>query len=404
MNMRKMRVTAFTLVILILLLLVSACTRKHNPVGDNWSDLTPLIAQDSTITAGWSYTHSGKVLGTETSLVCGTDAGIEAVSFVRYTGLPDTTFTFIESPVLKLVATKRCPLTAEPLALSFHKLLKPWSADSTDNILDADIVPLDMTSFVVPDTVDATGDTLSIGIPENIITDWATGDSTGFNFVIKSTGNCWLEYKSKESGNGPLLTFKYKITGTDDTLSYSQRPVIDSYRVTGDQTEVLANTWQLKNLRPMRLFVKTGLPHSIFMDKDGVQLDSLDLKRMTINKAELILFVKENPYYNNKICYFYPYLVKPDTLTDPVALTDSQIESLTHTASSAETVVQDSVKINITTLIQAFTSGDRVNNGMVIKNNSEMLNFGKLEFWHYSDAPAGKKPYVRIYYTVPFLK
>jgi hypothetical protein len=404
MNKHKMKATAWMLTILLLVILVSACTRKDNPVGDNWSDITPQIAIDTTFADGWSYTHTGKVYGTETNLLTGTDNGIEAVSVIRFTGLPDTTITFIESPVLKLVATKRCALRRDPLGLTFHKLLTPWAADSTDNISDADIVSLDMSSYVVQDTIEASGDTLSIGLPENVITDWATGDSTGFNLVIKTTGNCWLEYKSRESGNGPLLSFKYKITGTDDTLSYSQRAVLDSYRVTGTQTELLENSWMLKNLRPMRLFVRNGLPVSIFKDKDGNQLDSLDLKRMTINKAELVLFTKTNPYYSNKICYFYPYRVKPDTLTEAVVLTDSDIESLTHTASSAETVVGDSVKVNITPIIQAFTSGDRVNNGMVIKNVSEMLNFGNIEFWHYSDAPAGKKPYVKIYYTVPYLK
>jgi hypothetical protein len=404
MIMRKMNALPFLLAVIVLLTAVSACTRKNNPAGDNWSDVTPLIAVDSTFQTGYSYTHSGKVSGSETSLLCGTETGIEAVSFIRFTGLPDTSFTFIEQPVLKLVATRRSAFRRDPLALSFHKLNTHWAADSTDNILDADIVSLEISNYAVQDTVDVAGDTLEIDFPEQVIENWATGDTTGFNLVIKTTGTSWLEYKSRESGNGPLLSFKYKITGTEDTLSYSQRPIMDSYRITGEQTALIENTWMLKNLRPMRLFVRNGLPDGIFKDKDGIQLDSLDIKRMTINKAELVLFVKDNPYYSNKICYFFPYRVKPDTLINPVVLTDDHLEIITHTASSAETVVGDSVKINITPLIQAFTSEDEPNNGIVIKNNSEMLNFGNIEFWHYGNAPAGKKPYVKIYYTVPYLK
>ncbi len=405
MNMRKMSVLPVLLFTAVLVMLVSACTRKDNLTGDNWSGLTPMIAMDSTFYTGYSYTHAGKVKGTETSLVCGTDAAIDAISVMRFSGLADTIIV-LQQPVLKLVATRRSPLNSNPLVLSFHKLTKNWAADSTDVISDVDIYSLNIPNFTVQDTISTSGDTLSINIPNEIIENWKTEGVTGLNLVIKTIGERghWMEFKSTESGNGPLLTFKYRVPGSSDTLSYSQRAIRDSYRVTGTQTEVSETTLMLKNLLPQRMMIKNGLPISIFKDKDGNQLSELDRKRMTINKAELILFIKENPYYSNTRCNFFPYRVKPDTLVNNIILTDSDLEIITHTYNSTSVINADSVKIDITALTQAFTSGDAGNNGIVIKNTSEMQNFGSLEFWHYANAPAGKRPYVRIYYTVPYLK
>jgi len=133
-------------------------------------------------------------------------------------------------------------------------------------------------------------------------------------------------------------------------------------------------------------------------------LSTQDRHRMTINKAELILFVKDNPYYEKTTAYFFPFNVKPDTLTSETVLTDSQLETLAYTYASGTVVNKDSVRVEITPIIQAFTSGDKPNNGIVVRCTSEMHNFGKLEFWHYADAPEGKKPYIRIYYTEPYLK
>lgn len=238
-----------------------------------------------------------------------------------------------------------------------------------------------------------------------MISNWKVTGVTGFNLAIKTVNGGWLEYKAAELGTyGPLLAFKYTVPDDTTHYSYSQRPVKDSYRITGTQAALAGNTWKLKNLLPQRMFFRFNLPNNIFVDQNGNTISDLDRKRMTINKAELVLFVKNNPYYNSKVCYFYPYRVKPDTIALPQVLSDSDLEVMPLTYSSGRIVNVDSIKIEITPSIQAFTSGDRANNGVVVKCTSEMLNFGNLEFWHYSNAPAGKKPYIKIQYTTPFLK
>lgn len=401
---RKAVLTLLAVMGSVLVMLSLGCTKKDNLTGDNWSGIAPRIALADSFTMGYSYTHTGKVTGSETYLLCGSEEGIEAVAVMRWTGLYDS-MTVVAQPVLRLIATRRSPLSRNPLILSFHKLSANWAADSTDLISDTDITPLAIPDLTVADSISTLGDTLSIDISEEIIEDWETEDVTGFNLVLKANTGSWMEFKSSGlSGYGPLLTFKYKVPSDTTTYTYSQRAILDSYRVTGTQADIVNNTWKLKNLKPQRMFFRFTLPDNIFTDMDGEVLSAQDRHRMTINKAELILFVKDNPYYANTTAYFFPYNVKPDTLTSETVLTDSQLETLTYTYASGTIVNKDSVRVEITPIIQAFTSGDKPNNGIVVSCTSEMHNFGKLEFWHYADAPEGKKPYIRIYYTEPYLK
>ncbi len=391
--------------LLITLLLLTACTKRNNLTGDNWSNVKPIMAIDSSFSMGYSYTNEGKVSGYEQHLLAGVDNGVSAIAVIRFTGLaePDT-MTVIEQPTLKLVASRRSPLGRTPLVLSFYKLTQNWAADSTSNILDANITPINIGDITIPDTVQTAGDTLTINVPISVIENWKTDDVTGFNLVIKALNGGWVELKSDEIASGALLNFKYQIHGDTDTLEYKQRPALDSYRVTGTQTELTDNTWKLKNTLPQRMFFRFGLNDNLFKDENNSPLDAADLKRMTINKAELVLYVKNNPYYSTAKCFFFPYHVKMDTLVSPVALTDTNLETISRTLSTGTIVDKDSVRIDITAIIQAYTSGDISKNGIVIKSTQEMQNYGSLEFWHFSNAPAGKKPYVKIAYTPPYLK
>jgi len=391
--------------LLVLFIIISGCTKRRNLTGDNWSGVKPLIAVDSVFTMGYSYTTEGKVTGAEQHLITGADNGISAIAVVRFSGLPEPdTMTVIGQPTLKLVASRRSALGRTPLALSFYKLAQNWVADSTANIDDANISPIDIADITVQDTIQTAGDTLTVNVPISVLQNWQTAEVEGFNLVIKAINGGWLELKSNEISNGALLSFKYQLTGSTDTLEYSQRPIIDSYRITGEQNTLSENVWKLKDLLPQRMFFRFGLPDAIFKDMNNEPLDTTDRKRMTINKAELVLFVKNNPYFSTSKCFFYPYHVKVDTLASPAVLTDSNLESIVHSLTTGTIVESDSVRIDITAITQAYTSGDKAKNGIVVRSAQEMQNFGNLEFWHYSDAPAGKKPYVRIAYTPPYLK
>ncbi|MBP7310678.1 MAG: hypothetical protein KA984_05280, partial [Candidatus Cloacimonetes bacterium] len=64
----------------------------------------------------------------------------------------------------------------------------------------------------------------------------------------------------------------------------------------------------------------------------------------------------------------------------------------------------DSIEIDITPIVQAYSSGDKTPNGIVLLSQHERQNFGYLEFWDtLSATPEAKQPFVRITYTPPFL-
>ncbi len=125
---------------------------------------------------------------------------------------------------------------------------------------------------------------------------------------------------------------------------------------------------------------------------------------MTINHAELIFYVKENPYYDTST----QYSIRADRLNDSldintaIAISDDQVASGITTQSY---IRGDSLTVNITPLIQAYTSGDKENYGIVIRSMQELKNYGKIELWHFNDnsTPPEKQPKLRITYTPPFL-
>lgn len=410
------------LMLVISLVIFTGCTRKHNLTGNNWSDSRPLVTTDTTFTMGYSYGYESKVTGSESRIICGTENGIEAMAMLQFIELPDS-ISVVGQPTLKLIATRRSLARRSPLILSFYRINQVWSADSTALITDADLSPLPIANFTVQDTLGSNADTLTVAnitipIPNAVIEDIANGvgvDTLGMGIAIKVVNPGWLEFKSNETARGATLAFTYRNSGETTDNEYSKHPSLDSYRITGTQADLADDVWGIRNLLPQRMYFKFNLPQHIFVDSTGTQMSAQDIKRMTINKAELVLYPKNNPYYTSYLAdgilkwhlsSFYPYNVTRDTLTTPVKLTDSDLEMITNTLSTTPASLIDTVgvRIDITAIMQGITSGDIENNGVVVKSLQEMKNYGNLEFWHYTDAPAGKKPYVKITYTPPYLK
>ena len=128
-------------------------------------------------------------------------------------------------------------------------------------------------------------------------------------------------------------------------------------------------------------------------------------KRVTINKAQLVLYIKNNPYYEKVNYSLLALNVVKDSISTPIALEDGDTELMSYIGTTTGLASGDSIVINITPMVQGYTSGNIENKGIVIRSLHEMLNLGELEFWHFGDptCPAAKKPVIRITYTPPFL-
>lgn len=400
---------------LIALLIMTGCTNKDNLTGNNWSDVAPQsFADSSSFYGGFSYPGTKTVNGLESNLLCGDFQGKEAITVLRFTGLPDSLqipAAHQDSTWLELTLVKRSPLGRNPVELSIYKLNQLWAADSTSLIQDANMTEeITTQAFTIPDTILAAGTVVKIPIPYAKIQDWSsTADSLGFNLVLKTNADSYLELRSTETGRGPKLRFTYT-AGTDTTkVTYNTNPTRDSYRVTAEAAPLLPGQWVIQNISPSRILVNFGLDYNLFKDSAGNILSEKDRKRVTINKAELVLYVKDNPYYIAPT----QYNLRADWLKDslnvalPVAIADDKLT----TGLTYQAAVRDNyIVVNVIQIVQAFSSGDidSWNDqpwGVVIRSNQELLNFGKLELWQADDPniPAGMKPKLKVTYTPPYL-
>lgn len=407
-----MRVKTTRYLMLLLILMVSwfgACTKKTNPTGNNWSDTHPLSFTDSLFTLGFSFGDTVKVSGYEGSLLAGNMNGAEAITFLRFTGLPaDSLISTVTEAKLELTIKRRNTESRNPLTLSFMRLKWHWTADSTFAVADSSLVPAGIADYVVPVIPALTDSTVSVPLPASLIQNWYHAGSNGLSIAIKTDTGAYAEFYSIDSGTkGPKIKFKYKLT-TDAASAalkeYESYSISDSYRVVAPASGLEPGRWILNNIAPSRIYTKFELNPSRFVDMEGVALDELGLKRVTINKAELVFYVKDNPYYTSPYQYSFRALnVVRDSISSAVQLSSSDYQILSLTSVSAGSVSSDSIVVNITPLIQGYISGELENLGVVIRSLQEIMNFGKVELWHFSDAPAGKKPYLRVRYTPPYL-
>ena len=409
-QLQKMRL--LLVATLFLAIILGGCINDHNPTGNNWSNVRPMsFTTPLDIVAGYSFPGSGSIKGTETSLVCGNYNGIESVAFVRFTGLPSVgTFhipeAYQDSTYLNLVLTRKFSESRNPVEVKIYKLNQSWAADSTNLIQDSNLSLITPQSYTITDSISSAGTQIKIPIPVAALEQWTSeADSLGLTLAIKTGENSYIEFKSRESGAGPKLHFLYRTTDENPTeKKYDQYCNKDSYRIDEETAPIITNQWILSNIPPSRIYLYFPMNFSLFQDTEGNPLNEIQLKRTTINHAELILYVKENSYYGTSTQYRLRADRVNDSLDINTAITvlDEQVASGIITQSF---IRGDSLVVNITPLIQAYTSGDKMNYGIVIRSMQELINYGKIELWHFNDSstPAEKQPKLRVTYTPPFL-
>ena len=414
--------------LLLLVLLLGACTKKNNLTGTNWSDIDALSFADAeAVVSGYSFPADSllNITNNKKNLLVGNWQGSTAMSILRFTGLPDSAAfaKYIDPSELKLdiVLQRRNELQREPLALNFYQVTKGWAANP-DTLVEADYSLIPDTRTLVPASI-ITSDTLSVDLPISLIQYWLADaesptDRTGLNILIKAENEGFVELKLSTATVGSKLSFKYKDAATDPEFKDFERYAnFNSYSFTHPEVEPSPNAWKLSNFAPQRMYVDLQPDFTMFKneDEDGATLLPEELKRVSINKAELVLYIKDDlPNYKNTSSYkVSAFLLKerPEdgavipTLAMQTPMFISTLESFVSSSS-------DSILINITPIIQAYISEKSFSDdtvvtpkGIVIMSNYERKDFGEIEFYHPLDlsAPAEKRAYIRIKYTPPFL-
>ncbi|MDY0151214.1 MAG: hypothetical protein RBS43_02950 [Candidatus Cloacimonas sp.] len=393
------------------IILLSGCTRKNNLTGNNWSDTYAQTVKDSTgIIMGYSYPADTlrTITGSESKLLVGNYQAATAISYMRFAGLPASAeISDLETPdscFISIQVLKRSALPREPLMLQLYKINKAWT-DTLSQISETDLELIPGAAYTVHDSISIIGRAVKIPLPTTAIYDWESEqDSTGWNLAIKAVNSGWVEISSAETTNGSTMQIKYKKEGDTTFKTYSSKALKDSYTLDAPLA-VGSVAWKLSNISPSRMFVKFDPNYTLFKNTDGSALSAQELKRLTVNKATMILYVKNNEYYNGASTYsIYPFNVVRDSISSITPLIKADYEILLYTPTSIGLVRGDSLEIDITPLVQAYTSGDKTAKGVVLQSMQERQNFGELEFWDcLSGTPDSKKPFVRITYTPPFI-
>ncbi|MEN6445979.1 MAG: hypothetical protein ABFC98_08055 [Candidatus Cloacimonas sp.] len=395
--------------VITILMLISGCTDKKNLTGDNFSDVSAITVNDeSGIMNGYSFPAEklATISGSETKLLAGSYQNATAISFLRFTGLPEDMINIRpDSCFLQVKISKRSALPRNPLKLKLYKLNKVWS-DSIDleAITNSDLSQNPLAEWTVADTIGSTGKVVKFALPTSEIFNWETPDTLGWNFVLKTENDGWVEIISSEQSTGPKLNLNYQTEVEGEYETYNEFPAKDTYTLNAP-VGVTSESWKISNLTSTRMYLLYEPTYTIFKDNEGNMLDSLQIKRMTINKAVIVLHIKQNDYYSGTNSYsLYSFNVVKDSITDMIPLVTGDYEIISNTVTSTGYVSSDSITVDITPIMQAYSSADKKPKGIMIQSLQERQNFGTVEFWDCKDStPAGKKPYIKITYTPPYL-
>lgn len=392
------------MLLLCLLLALTACTKKDNLTGDNFSDVRPQSFFYEGFDLGFSFGDSISVKGNEKVLLCGHSGAVEAVTVLHFNSLPKGFVipegkSYQDSTWIQLSIIRSNKSLRNSTVLQLYSFEQHWLEDAAHELDLSAMTPIGET-FTLPDSIGIQGTVVKVPISVEFLNQLSVAQKDSVSIGIKADDGTWCEIDSRSTGKGPRLAFKYQKPETKQMQTFDMLAAKDSYVVSGPQSTIQADKWVINNLHPSRIYVHWLDDWSLFKDMEGNTLDEVARKRVTINKAELIFHLKENPYYKPGIPYsLKPIWVEKDSVEVAMQLTGSDIAG--GALPTTGFVRGDSLVVDITPFLQGYTNGKKVNKGIVIKSEHEMQSFGYMEFYHFS--AASKKPKLRVVYTAPWL-
>lgn len=398
--------------ILALAIMLSACTKKDNLTGTNWSEVNAQIFNDElALVGGYSFAPD-TLVSTATnrkSILVGNWQGAKAEAVIRFTGLP-TSATLSEYPAitdarLEFVLNRRdATMERNDLNLKLFKLNRSYT--DPDSLTEADIS--EFATLTVPSGA-GSADTLSVALEDAWLRSWQTdADSTGLNILIQLPEGTegFVELKLSRATEGSRLSYKYQDAAGTEPKDFSTYATRETFSFSHPGAELSPNQWKLSNFNPQRMYVDLQPQYELFKDVDGFTLDPEQLKRANINKAELVLFIdKDKPNLTNALSYYASAFLVKEKPETPESIATSNMETIVfaYPLVSFANSSADSLVINITPIIQAYTAGKKDAKGIVIMSTFERKDFGEIEFHHPQSATPEKAPYIRVKYTPPFL-
>ena len=412
--------------LLALTTLIFACTEKKNTIGfvpgTEPKNIT-FTTSDEIFEEYYSleeemknyYENSRMYLGNLTSNGFDNQARI----LLKASALPDTVAEFVTAPTLVLNIDNNYMLeNISATELITNKVNVAWleneatwfkATDSLEWINEGG----DFEAENLTENVEIIGDSLYVTIPQDLVQEWVETDSINYGLMLYTEETGMLKIKSSEFSDAPSrLSFDYKLAVDDTVKSYSAALTSDTF-ITSDLPELdkFENRLILSNLQPIASILKINLTDSLFInhpqniDSEGNKFiaDSLDFRRMTINRAKLILYTKPEfqlPYPGSITVKAY----NVDSETDST-FQDDQIQDFL-TATFTDSCQADSFVVDLTPIIQGYVGGEVDNFGTFMRSTLRSKDFNYIEFYGPDDTEATEeqKPRIEIMYTPPFLQ
>lgn len=404
--------------LLALTTLIFACTEKKNSVGyvpgTDPKSITFTTA-DEIFEEYYSFEEDMENYYENTRMYMGNmeSNGFEneARILLKASTLPDTIAEFITNPQLVLNIDNNYMLENLSITtLIVSKVTTAWLENETTWYNATDSLNWtnqggDFEDENLTENVEIIGDSLYVDIPQDLVNEWVETDSINYGLMLYTEEMGMLKFKTSEFSDAPSrLRFEYKTSADDSVNTYNTALTSDTF-ITSDEDELVTFDQKLiiSNLQPIASLLKINLTDSLFINHPETDIsDSLDFNRMTINRAQLVLYTKQDsplPYSGSLTVKAY----NVDSETDST-FQDDQIQDF-FADTFTDSCQADSFLVDITPIIQGYVGGAVDNFGTLIRSSYRNKDFNHIEFYGPNDAEAtdAQKPKLKIIYTTPAL-
>jgi hypothetical protein len=422
---------------ILIISFVFACTKKKNTVGVPDNELVPHECKITYEKLERFYSYEDSLSNANsTKLSVGTFQEKTVYSLIQFQHMPDTTES-VQNANLKMYIQDVKDFEATQLKIGRMNTLwaenkATWFAatDSTvwtngETFSDNDYEEIFDISYSLE------SDTLDIQLPDDLVYNWITADSTNFGLVLFTENDGtekFIEFYSTESVSYPVLSFDYFDAEEDSLISYtsSNNLATDVTIYTREEdAQVLDVQLFLANMLPARMFLKFDITASLFLQENSPGIEFVNVEnsgitteeefsRMNILQAELVLTRKSSEINQHLLSgSVRTYLVTNESVDSdspdlPIQFMDDYI-SYGKTSTLGE--LDFHYKIDVTAIVQTMTSGvyDELgdtfvyeNKGFIIKSVNDNYDLQYLDFYTDTAENEAYRPYLKIVYTPPF--
>lgn len=413
---------------------IAGCTSKDNTVGIDREKDTPLtikIDSDSLFSYIYSYSDSVGPSFPNNKLITGDFKDNHSITLMRFGNLPREGFVIAADAKLNLNISGK--FETEGMLLKLALIEQEWSQrEATWSQADIDTAWKKNWSnssnlSILSTTEVSEDDSLAFIIPKDeiqkVVEDWISEEPSTFGLAVIAESNVtdsYVEFFDKDNRESrPELLFKFRQqddSEEDELRDYQRPPVYNTFINSIELKNGISlkeNEFIVSNLPPNDIVVKldTDFVKNEILRKDNV-LTAEELKRVTINRADLILSIDEQrSHYSPSV---QQVSVRPFNLMEEFAdkselpIEEKLTELLLDNYGSTNHLGQEKININITSTLQAYISGLRDNHGMMLKSTVERAdntfllaenrdNTYIVFFNHKADESL--RPYLKVTYT-----